>query len=731
MKKTIEKQLIKNILTIIQILLILFSTSQTFAIAITEVDENTNNIEKSNIEENELKEDNIEIISSESQAHIEKENIECNLIQYFNQEKEEWTYISYPKSYYINSDNEKSITYCINQNVDKITNLQETIEPEVGQSNTQVLPDKAEKVVKILENGYPNVNIEKLGVETEEDGYLATSQAINWIIEEKNIEDIYQYFRPCKLEEDNKSFSEQNLENTQERGKKIIDAIYKLVDIAYNQNDEKIEIVEDGEFIQDEKEEYYSQAYKIATQNLEATFDNIEIKNAPKGTYVADINGENKTAFNTEETFKIMVPKNSINTDYTTTLNCYVHTNTYKLHYIKNELEENRIYVMLLKDKQEVIKSYELNIKGSTSSLKIINTDEIANNAIEGATFIVENEIIKEKVTTDKDGIIYISNLPQGKITIKQISTNEDYILEQEAREIELKYNETSIVNFTNTHKKGQIKIINTSEEKNNILKTEAGVPIEGTKFNIYNENNKLIEQVTTNKYGIALSNKLKVGQYFIQEVQTGNWYMPNNERYSVKISENNEVVELYTTNKSQMPNVEVENTNKGIIKSNEEIDYEFEIKNTGSTQLTNFTWYQILPIDYSKITKISTGTFNQNLNYTIYYKTNQKNEYITLKDNVNSNENNYIDLSSICLEEGEKITEIKIYFGQVDTDFANVEKLHIYMKANDNLENNTQIKNYTILEGYAKEYKVTDESTVESIVYNASEQKRLPRTGY
>ena len=48
MKKTIEKQLIKNILTIIQILLILFSTSQTFAIAITEVDENTNNIDTSN-----------------------------------------------------------------------------------------------------------------------------------------------------------------------------------------------------------------------------------------------------------------------------------------------------------------------------------------------------------------------------------------------------------------------------------------------------------------------------------------------------------------------------------------------------------------------------------------------------------------------------------------------------------------------------------------------------------
>ena len=45
--------------------------------------------------------------------------------------------------------------------------------------------------------------------------------------------------------------------------------------------------------------------------------------------------------------------------------------------------------------------------------------------------------------------------------------------------------------------------------------------------------------------------------------------------------------------------------------------------------------------------------------------------------------------------------------------------------------EDDTIIENYTILEGYDQEYKVCDEDTVTSIVYNIVEQKKLPRTGF
>ena len=100
-------------------------------------------------------------------------------------------------------------------------------------------------------------------------------------------------------------------------------------------------------------------------------------------------------------------------------------------------------------------------------------------------------------------------------------------------------------------------------------------------------------------------------------------------------------------------------------------------------------------------------------------------------KANLNTTQNNYIDLTQIHLEEGEKITEIKINFGTVKVGFCNIEKPHIYMQVNSDLENDTKIKNHTILEGFAQDYKVSDEDTATSTIYNVIEKKKLPRTGF
>ena len=62
---------------------------------------------------------------------------------------------------------------------------------------------------------------------------------------------------------------------------------------------------------------------------------------------------------------------------------------------------------------------------------------------------------------------------------------------------------------------------------------------------------------------------------------------------------------------------------------------------------------------------------------------------------------------------------------------FSNEQKPHIYMKLKDNLENDTKIENFTILEGYEKDYKVTDEDETTGTVYNVEEKKKLPRTGF
>ena len=130
-------------------------------------------------------------------------------------------------------------------------------------------------------------------------------------------------------------------------------------------------------------------------------------------------------------------------------------------------------------------------------------------------------------------------------------------------------------------------------------------------------------------------------------EGETGEWYQLNENEFSAEIKKHGEIVELNITNKPDNPEIDVEK--EGIIQTtaNQEIKYDFKIQNTGNVPLDNFTWYDFLPTDYVTATKLVTRTYNQDLNYAIYYKTN-KNDYRLLRDNLNTQVNNYIDLSNL-----------------------------------------------------------------------------------
>ena len=407
--------------------------------------------------------------------------------------------------------------------------------------------------------------------------------------------------------------------------------------------------------------------------------------------------------------------------------------------YILRETKTKEEYKISLEGKNVTIKWNEESVitisnEKKKGQIEVVKVDKEDNTIkLKGVEFEVldKNDNVVDKLITDENGTAKTKLLPIGTYYLREISTDDKHILNDKKIETIVKEDVTASVIVENERIKGQIKIVKTSEDKNNILNLEAGAPIEGAKFNIYNAEGKLVDQVVTNKDGIAITKKLDKGKYSVQEIETGKWYILNEEKFNIEIKENNEIVELDITNKSENPGVDIEKESKNIVKNNEEIDYEFTIKNTGNTKLTDFTWYDILPNQYAKITKIETGTFNQDITYSIYYKTNRKADYLVLKKDLNSKENNYIDLTNIYLEEGEEITEIKVCFGKVDVGFSNEQKPHIYMKLKDNLENDTKIENFTILEGYDKDYKVTDEDETTGTVYNVEEKKKLPRTGF
>ena len=383
---------------------------------------------------------------------------------------------------------------------------------------------------------------------------------------------------------------------------------------------------------------------------------------------------------------------------------------------------------------EEITKDIENELK--KGQVRVIKVDKDNHEIkLEGVEFEVlnENNEVLEKIITDENGEALtrkyaIRDYP--KLKIRETNTLDTYALNETTETIELKENEIINKTFENEKIKGQIKIIKTAEDDNKITGDKKGTPIPNVEFDIFDENKNYIETITTGEDGTAITSLLEKGVKYIKEKTSGEWYLLNENEYTAEIVKHGEIVELNITNKPENPDVDIEKT--GIIQTtaNQEIRYDFKIKNTGNVPLDNFTWIDYLPTDYVKMEKLVTGTYNQDLNYSIYYKTN-KNDYKLLKDNLNTRVNNYIDFSKIKLANDEYITEFKADFGTAPVGFESVSNPYIFVKVYSNVKNDDTFTNATRIEGDNKGYLVWDEDNHTTKVYEKKiEVKKLPRTG-
>lgn len=402
------------------------------------------------------------------------------------------------------------------------------------------------------------------------------------------------------------------------------------------------------------------------------------------------------------------------------------------------EIKTNKIY-KLSKDKFYTEIKYnnvtELTIKNEKlkGQIEVYKVDaEDKEYKLEGVEFEVidcDGKVV-EKIKTDKNGKALTSKLPIGEYKIKEIKTDEMHVLNSNIIKVNIKQDIVSKLNITNDRIKGQIRIVKTSRDDNRINGLKIGSPIANVKFEVFDSNKNLVDKIVTNENGVAITKKLDKGKYIVKEVETAKWYVLDKDDFLAEIKNNKEIVELGITNESEKPNVEIEKI--GIIQAtaNQEISYNFKIKNTGNVKLDNFIWYDLLPTNYTKITKLVTGTYNQELNYSVYYKTN-KNDYRLLKNNLSTKVNNYIDFTNLLLDNDEYVTEFKTDFGTVDIGFESIIAPCIFVTVNGNVENGESFINKTKIEGNNKGYVVWDEDEHMTKVYKEDIGiRKLPRTG-
>ena len=192
-----------------------------------------------------------------------------------------------------------------------------------------------------------------------------------------------------------------------------------------------------------------------------------------------------------------------------------------------------------------------------------------------------------------------------------------------------------------------------------------------------------------------------------------------------IEIKENEKVEVLNVTNESKNPDIDIEKYGPDKAEIGGKIEYDICIRNTGNTKLDNFTMTDTLPYKYIKVNKFKTGTYNQDVRYNLYYKSNLSGDYILLMEDLNSKENYEIDFKEE-LAVNEDLIEIKLEFGTVDIGFKSNENPHIWGEVKKDVKSESIFTNVAKVSGNYDEHKVHDKSKWKTFCY-----KLLPRTGF
>lgn len=165
------------------------------------------------------------------------------------------------------------------------------------------------------------------------------------------------------------------------------------------------------------------------------------------------------------------------------------------------------------------------------SGIKIMKTDSETGEPLEGVAFSV-SKMNGEKIgtfKTDKEGMIYISDLEDGYYTVTETEGLEGYHWDKEPKTVEVKSGKQTIVEVENQPYSGLVI------EKTN---SRTGNPIEGVEFLVTKFNGEQIGYYETDESGLIVIEGLEEGTYLVKETKEAKGYILDSEANEVEIKD-------------------------------------------------------------------------------------------------------------------------------------------------------------------------------------------------
>ena len=458
-------------------------------------------------------------------------------LKYYNESKKMYSYsVCSIVGYY--KENKFYPAYCLNRDLHGVGYVNSyTVDIDNIIENNQVW--------RAVKNGYPYKTASEMGLESDYDAFTVTKFAVYCLLGQADI-NLY------------------TADENDAEGQAMLRALRNLVDIGRNQTDtfsDELKISKVTDLIEDGN--YYSITYKVNAGNTISKYKIKSVSGLTNGELLTDVNGNIKTEFNSNEKFKIKIPKSNLSSDKNIDIEIESNLKNYPMFYGKTRISGTQDYLLTANSYQNLTANINTKLNLNTGKIIINKKDDETKQGIPDTTFEIYNSQ-KQNIgiyTTDKSGKIEIPNLYQDLYYAKEIKSNENYILNQDNEySINVEYNKTSTIDIENEHKKGNLEILKVDKENNNITLGNVG-------FELYNdENGSLVGTYYTDENGKIEIKDLRIGNYKLKEISTNEWYnLAENQNLQIKWNETTKTQVEDELKKGQIKVIKVDKENNEI----------------------------------------------------------------------------------------------------------------------------------------------------------------------
>ena len=373
------------------------------------------------------------------------------------------------------------------------------------------------------------------------------------------------------------------------------------------------------------------------------------------------------------------------------------------------------------------------------SGIILHKIDSVTGLGIYNVKFLVydQNKNPIGEYTTDDQGYIYIDDLTvqgKGRLYIRELEAAPGYELDKQYKTVYVQPGKTVEIEWENTPITGQFQIYKYAAEYNEVTGTPAGAPLQGAVYEISEaRSGRVVDYITTDARGVAVSKPLPLGRYKIVEVTAPAYWQLSGKTYDETLEYSGQIIKVSDYDKPSNLGVTITKRGNAEVLAGSQMRYDFTIANTSNVPLSEFYWHDRIPTDAARATICTTGTYSARLNYRILYKTNYSGTYQVLASNLITSSSYSFSLNAIPTQAGEYVTDIYYDFGKVPVGFQSVVNPTLTVTVSGTAANGYQLINRADVGGKYQGTWQTGQATWVTVVRKLTNTviPTLPKTGY